>query len=222
MHRIASVVLVIGLMVGLDLGVGAAPPSPGHDGASQDVSDVSLPLRDTPTVQTSRESGVAPAVAHPGVYGASIDQREAIAWAIARYAEAGLELPGMVVVVHGSSDGCDGNRGLHRYVDGLDIVDLCDTAVPVILHELAHVWTSHSTSDSVRASFLLHEGLDRWSGTEVPYDERGTERASQTLSICLAARPLSPEEAAHYGKYLDGYEILTGSRSPRMGHVTGD
>ncbi len=36
------------------------------------------------------------------------------------------------------------------------------------------------------------------------------------MSLCLAERPLSAEDALRYGAYLEGYEILTGRPSPRL------
>jgi len=152
----------------------------------------------------------------PGIAGATTGQVEAIAWAIERYAEAGLELPPLTVIVHPSRDDCDGNRGQYHIVGNVDVVDLCDTSVPVILHELAHAWTAHHASEEARAAFLGYVGLDAWSGSDVPYDERGTERAAQTMSLCLAERPLTPIDASRYASYLEGYEILTGLTSPRV------
>lgn len=167
------------------------------------------------TVSTEHPATAADAVL-PGVIGATDDQASVIEWALGRYAEAGLDLPPLAIEVHGSAEGCQGNRGIYVSNHPVDIVHLCDVSTPVVLHELAHAWTSHRTSENVRGAFLDHEGLAHWSGATVPYDERGTERASQTMSLCLAERPLSDAEASRYVKYLDGYEILTGLPSPRL------
>jgi hypothetical protein len=152
----------------------------------------------------------------PGIAGANPEQVDAITWAIQRYAEAGLELPALAIVVHPTSDGCGGNRGQYHIVGNADVVDLCDTSDPVILHELAHAWAAHQASDQTKAAFLAFEGLQAWSGSDIPYDDRGTEHAAQTMSLCLAERPLTPIDAGRYANYLEGYEILTGMTSPRV------
>ena len=157
-----------------------------------------------------------PVAAEPGVTGATAEEAAVIMWALDRYAEAGLELPPLAIEVHDSPRGCEGNRGIYLRDAVVDIIHLCDTSAPIVLHELAHAWTAHHTSDDVRDAFMEHEGVTQWAGAAVPYDERGTERASRTMSLCLAERPLSADDALRYASYLDGYEILTGRPSPRL------
>jgi hypothetical protein len=208
MTRLATSILLIGVLASVNLGGGglAAPES-------EEVVPVTLVLVHSLGRQ---EKTTAIAADSSGISGATTDQLAAITWAIGRFAEAGLELPALAVVVHPTSDGCGGNRGQYHVVSGADVIDLCDTSTPVILHELAHAWAAHHASDEARTAFLEHVGLAAWSGNDVPYDERGTERAAQTMSLCLAERALSPIDANRYATYLEGYEILTGLSSPRV------
>lgn len=214
MTRIATSILLIGILASTNLGGGGLAASESQDVAPRTlVHAPSHVAQEETTAQGAEPSGIA----EPhGISGATTDQSAAITWAIGRYAEAGLELPTLAIVVHPTSDGCGGNRGQYRVASGSDVIDLCDTSVPVILHELAHAWTAHHASGEARAAFLGYVGLDAWSGSDVPYDERGTERAAQTMSLCLAERPLTPIDASRYASYLEGYEILTGLTSPRV------
>jgi hypothetical protein len=211
MTRITTIALTIIALMSIGVRVDVSESEPGDPSPHAPMTQR--------TIRETSPSGipaVEPVATEPGVTGATPEQAIVITWALDRYAQAGLELPPLVIEVHDSSDGCQGNRGIYVR-DGLgDVIHLCDTSTPVVLHELAHAWTEHHTSDEVRNAFLEHEGLTDWAGADVPYGERGTERASQTMSLCLAERPLSADDALRYGAYLDGYEILTGRPSPRL------
>lgn len=208
MTRIAASVLLIGILVAANLGVRGLAASEAGDVVPRALVHVHSPVTQAETTAKVEDPS--------GISGATTDQSAAITWAIGRYAEAGLELPLLAIVVHPTSDGCGGNRGQYHVVASADVIDLCDTSTPVILHELAHAWTAHHASGEARTAFLEHEGLAAWSGNDVPYDERGTERAAQMMSLCLAERALSPIDATRYAHYLEGYEILTGMTSPRV------
>jgi len=211
MIRITTIALTIIALISIGVRVDVSEPTPVDPSPRAPSTQ-----RAVAETSSSGTPAVDPLATEPGITGATAEQATVITWALERYAQAGLELPPLVIEVHDSSEECEGNRGIY-FRDGMvDIIHLCDTSTPVVLHELAHAWTAHHTSDDVRDAFLEHEGVAHWAGATVPYDERGTERASRTMSLCLAERPLSAEDALHYAGYLDGYEILTGHPSPRL------
>ena len=211
MTRIGTIVLMIILLAPSGSATGITESARHAPVTAAQAPEPSAAISTAPTEHPATADAVL-----PGVIGATDDQASTIEWAIGRYAEAGLDLPPLAIEVHPSPEGGQGNRGIYVSNHPVDIIHLCDVSTPVVLHELAHAWTAHHASPEVRGAFLAHEGLAHWSGATVPYDERGTERASQTMSLCLAERPLSDSDASRYGKYLEGYEILTGLPSPRL------
>lgn len=208
MNRILTVVILFGLLTSLDL-VPATPtierPVPVSRSTMQ-PSERTRPSLTTATAQTA-------------ITGASAAQAAEIVWAIDRFASAGLDLPVLTIVVHGSTEGCGGIQGVYRRDGQGDSIHLCNTSRPIILHELAHAWAEHDTTAETRRAFLDHEGIAEWAGEHVAYDQRGTERAARTMSLSLAEDALSVLQAGWLSRYLDGYQILTGKRSPRLESV---
>ena len=103
------------------------------------------------------------------VYAETSDQVEAVAWALGRFAAAGLALPNVEVRYHSDYSGCastDGDAGTRAgylaYGGGNFVVYLCGTRF-TLLHELAHVWDVSALTDEVRAEFLVLRDADAWS-----------------------------------------------------------
>lgn len=146
-------------------------------------------------------------------------------WTMDRYWEAGLSLPTIRLSFHADSGPCDGARGGHRIEDEVSRVYICVTELGAtrelkvkrtLLHEFAHAWDHHSLTDDVRAAFMKLAGLDGWA-FEVPYGERGSEHAAETITWGLLDRPLlfggfgepTPWESQHRG-----FLTLTGAEPP--------
>jgi hypothetical protein len=111
-----------------------------------------------------------------------------IEWALERFHDAGLALPGMEISVHDNDGPCDGNSGLYLPKDPVE-VHLCTpgpvdsrTARVTTLHELAHAWAEFQLSTDDRAAFLELRGLDVWYDHRVPPHERGNEHAAEVVS----------------------------------------
>jgi hypothetical protein len=146
-------------------------------------------------------------------------------WAIDRYREAGLLLPTIHLSFHTDSSPCEGARGGHRIEDEVSRVYVCVTELGAtrelkvkrtLLHEFAHAWDHHNLTDDVRAAFMELHSLDGWT-FDVPYEERGSEHAAETITWGLLDRPMlfgefgdsTPWEIQHRG-----YLTLTGAEPP--------
>jgi hypothetical protein len=156
------------------------------------------------------------------VRGATSGDLVTIRWALERFNEAGLDLPSVVIEVFEGADGCDGNQGLFVKGDGPDRIELCNTDLPIVLHELGHAWEVNRVTDGTRSRFLDELGLTSWSSPDVAWGDRGVEQAAQTIAFGLAPRPLDAHGAALHERLLAGYELLTGHRSPRVASPAGD
>jgi hypothetical protein len=111
-----------------------------------------------------------------------------IEWGLARFREAGLPLPAMVITVHDDDVPCDGNSGLYLPNEPVEI-HLCTPgsadsrpARLTTLHELAHAWAESELSVAERAAFLELRGLDVWYDPRVPRHQRGAEHAAEVVS----------------------------------------
>ena len=76
--------------------------------------------------------------------------------AVARYEEAGFELPNLEFFVHTDEDraSCDGYMGLWHRGGRADRIDVCVAVEWLILHEIAHAWDSHVVDDTTRTAFM--------------------------------------------------------------------
>jgi hypothetical protein len=122
-------------------------------------------------------------IAEPVVTGPTItyldapsdDQRRVVEWAVARYAEAGLQLPDLAISFPVT---CGGKAG--RYLVGRNTIELCRPHRKLVLHELAHAWDDNSSLD--RVAFLRKRGLDDWY--EQP-GQRSNESGGEQLALVL-------------------------------------
>jgi hypothetical protein len=114
------------------------------------------------------------------------------AWALARFDQAGLVLPPLVISFHDDRHGCGGNFGLYRAGDR-PRVDICGfnwdrfvvTAKKTMLHELAHAWTQHALTEMARERFLDLRGLSTWGDDQFPWEEQGSEQAAEIIAWAL-------------------------------------
>ena len=105
----------------------------------------------------------------------SDDQRRVVEWAVARYVEAGLELPDLEISFPVT---CGGKAG--RYLVGQNTIELCRPQRKLVLHELAHAWDDNSSLD--RLAFLQERGLDHWY--EQP-GQRSNESGGEQLALVV-------------------------------------
>ncbi len=93
-----------------------------------------------------------------------------VRFAVARFAEYGLELTEVEVRYFSDGDRCTSADGRTRagylaFGNGSYVVYNCGT-VFTLLHELAHVWDVQSLDDETREAFLAARGLDSWTHEE--------------------------------------------------------
>ena len=183
------------------------PPIPAPRLADEHGNGASFGEPDTASDQTGFEIQIR---------GADEDRRDQIERALARFDEAGLELPPLVIEVHDSRSGCDGHGGLFRWGGEVARVELCAPETFVIFHELGHAWELTHMTDDERPAVLEAADLAQWDDRSIPWKERGREVAANTIAIGLAYRELSGRDLPQFAAELELYEILTGLPSPRI------
>lgn len=102
------------------------------------------------------------------VYASDPDRVREARDVIARFAEAGLELPEMEIWTHDALSGCrlvieddTPPAGVYFQRAGADIVFQCG-ATFTLIHELAHVHDNNFLTDSERDEFLALRDADSW------------------------------------------------------------
>jgi hypothetical protein len=102
----------------------------------------------------------------------------------------------MVVSVHVDTAGCNGESGLYRPGDPVE-VHLCSPSATesraarlITLHELAHAWAETQLTTSDRAAFLRLRGLEAWIDHRRPAHEWGAEHAAEVVSWGLMDEPV--------------------------------
>jgi hypothetical protein len=146
-------------------------------------------------------------------------------WALARFEQAGLELPPVAIAFHDGKEPCHGNLGFHRSGTPARI-DICGfnwdrfvlAAKKTILHELGHAWADHTLTDEARQGFLDIRGLTTWGGGDTPWEARGTEHAAEIIAWALMDQgPFMTEISdAHPDKLAQAYSELTGNSPLRV------
>ncbi|MGI9607545.1 MAG: hypothetical protein ACR2P0_15565 [Acidimicrobiales bacterium] len=175
-------------------------------------------------IETSTEIGTMPAelpakatIAPLTVVGADERQGEMLETAIAQFADAGLELPPLLVEFHDQAEPCRGNAGTYFAEadspnSSVDRIAICDDMKIIILHELAHAWKHHNLDEATRTAFVEHWGLDGWRDLSDDWHDRGVERAAHTIAFAL--NQSSPTDNPNILRYVCGYELLTGATLP--------
>lgn len=151
--------------------------------------------------------------------------KEAVEWAGDRYWEARLSLPPIRVSFHRNSEPCNGAQGGHLIEHGVSHVLICISELGslrelkvkrTLLHEFAHAWDANFLTQEVREEFLELSGLEGWS-FEVPYEQRGSEQAAETITWGLMDEPLlfgSLDAPMDWESQYGGYVTLTGIEPP--------
>jgi hypothetical protein len=118
---------------------------------------------------------------------------EALAeWAIGRFEQAGLVLPGLTIAFHDEKAECEGRYGYFR-ASAPAHVDICGfngnrflvTPKRTILHELAHAWAHENLSEDSIQAFLRFRALDTWNDPSTPWEEKGFEHAAEIMAWAL-------------------------------------
>ena len=167
--------------------------------ASQNVGPVAAAPMNTP-VETLRSDGI-----------------DLAAWALDRYARAGLDLPDVEIHVHEGLTVCDGSFGLHTPGDAGSRIDICtDPQVDphwIILHELGHAWAAANLSDAQRDDFVEMRGLEAWNDPDARWNQRGTEHVAEILAWGVAETSRLPGRIADHdlGSVTEAFRILTGT-----------
>lgn len=102
-------------------------------------------------------------------------QQRMAEWAVDRCAEAGVELPPLIIRFPGRDLSlCDGSPG-KVYLDHDPIeIRLCWNSEFILLHEVAHVWEAHNVATDEHDPFMaMRDGVISWAGLDVGWDEGG-------------------------------------------------
>jgi len=114
------------------------------------------------------------------------EAEELVDWGRQRYAEEGLQLPEVTLIVHPSLEPCSGRVG--RYNERTNELVLCRIDRETVLHELAHAWIDLNLDRADRARFVELRDLDDWNDRSQEWAERGFEQAAEILVWALSDR----------------------------------
>lgn len=89
------------------------------------------------------------------------EAEELVEWGRHRYADEGLRLPEITLVVHPSLQQCGGRVG--RSDERTNELVLCRIDRDTVLHELAHAWIDHNLDEADRARFVELRAVDEWN-----------------------------------------------------------
>lgn len=135
--------------------------------------------------------------------------------AIMAFASADLELPGLDIWFHTDRGLCAEHLGLFKTTSESWQVRICSSDIPTVYeHELAHAWVAANVDDSQRSAFMNLRDLEYWAGSDVPWNERGTEWAAIVIQQGLSGLPLPPALSNEAKSRLESYELLTGRVAP--------
>ena len=192
------------------------PTGSGHDRSAQ-MPGPSV-TKASATVHTAPE----PVFAKLTVIGATAEQRQVLDDALVLFDEAGMDLPPLVVEFAATTDACDGHAGLFRRetTENPATITMCHRLPLYLVHELAHAWDHHSLGENARDLALARWGLENWADHDDEWDERGIERAAQTIAYALTLS--SPTTNPDILRYVCDYSLLTGSSIPNAELATCD
>jgi len=119
------------------------------------------------------------------------EQRQMAEWAVARFAEASLHLPALIIEFPGKDlDLCDGAQGRTYIGDGPTVVKMCWNDPFILLHELGHAWAAANVPEDKHDRFMaMRTDVDSWSGAGVPWDQLGGEHAANVIAWGLLEKP---------------------------------
>jgi hypothetical protein len=159
-------------------------------------------------------SGTAPRQSDVIIEAREPGQQEMAEWAVARYAEAGLDLPRLVVQFSGRDlSNCGGAPG-RVYLDRDPIeVRMCWNSEFVLLHELAHAWEAHNVAADKHEPFMaMRDGVVSWAGLDAGWEERGREHAANVIAWGLLEDPypISTTYPNDVASMIEAFVFLTG------------
>jgi hypothetical protein len=127
---------------------------------------------------------------------ASPEWERQVEWGLDRFRRAGLSLPAIAVGIHDDDAPCNGNAGLYRPLDPVE-VHLCSSSPTgsraarlITLHELAHAWAETRMTGDDRAALLRLRRLDAWTDPRLPRHDWGAEHAAEIVSWGLMDEPV--------------------------------
>jgi hypothetical protein len=156
-------------------------------------------------------------------------QSALVAWAQARFAGAGLDVPSVGVVFDPEADQCGGFQG--RYYAETSTVYMClrnQTSERVLrtllLHEMAHAWTEEQLTDVARAEFAELRETPTWGSWEFTWTERATEHAAVVLAWGLmdVTTNVEPIGDTSPGSLHEAFRFLTGRDPINDGSAPSD
>jgi hypothetical protein len=135
--------------------------------------------------------------------------RQIVGWAVARYREAGLQLPDLKISFPAF---CDRKGALYHVGEGA--IDFCRINKLRALHEFAHAWDD--TSGAVdREGFLKLRGLTVWwGGTKMKSDEQGAEHLAEIIAwVLMGADPRDVPQLPNnsLAELTEAFDVLTGA-----------
>jgi hypothetical protein len=148
----------------------------------------------------------------------SSEQVENVAVALELFAEAGLELSPVDVYLHSDDEGCSENLGLYTPGPEVDRIDVCTDRLFITLHEFAHAWENHSSTDDARQELLDGIGLESWTGGDVNYRKRGIEAAANLIAWGLISPSAAESGLSPDTDRLDLFASFTGVEPLRYAH----
>jgi len=163
----------------------------------------------------------------------SPSQHELARWAVERFKVAELVSPRVATIAFPPTRLCSGSGDgafalVHPTAARIDIClgerQICsDSACNAIsiyaqrtlLHELGHVWEHQNVDDGTRETFLIQQGLSKWTDSRAKWHERGNEQAAETIAWGLLDHPITtmipyatPDELAASFWLLTGTDPL--------------
>lgn len=159
---------------------------------------LALALLATPATATTRHE----------IAGGTEAQQAIVEWALGRYGEAGLDLPGLKIVIYDDERGCGGHKGLFHAVEMA--IDLCTDSPFYALHEIAHAWEHTAMTDTGRDAFMAELGAEVWNDADQAWRTRPVEIVANTIAWGLLDDPLSDGEARLAAEQLGRYHSITG------------
>jgi len=122
------------------------------------------------------------------VVATSAEQIEMVTTAVDRMSFYGFDLPTNRITIRfdPSRESCDGNVAYASHGGEESLVVVCHDYLPVVVHELTHVWAATSMTDADRDLWVEQRGLDSWSDGE--WRDRGSEHLAEVVASGLADR----------------------------------
>ena len=156
------------------------------------------------------------------IHGADDETTTLIERSVARYAEAGLELPNLEFFVDTDDDrtGCDGHKGFWHPGGNADRIDVCVATESLILHEIAHAWERHAVDDTTRTAFMARHPESEWQDETIGHLAQGIERFAESVAWGLKDRDIPEGNVDALQQRIDEFELITGITSPRLAHLS--